>query len=182
MFLLWAKVLQSRADVSIHICAGNVSLGQDTEYIEIQFQLIYVRGMFSCGHGDMTGLDSWGFNSHMCGECFRCNSPRRVQGRFNSYMRGECFGIRALSRRTHGVSTHICAGNVSFVFYNSVVLNNVSTHICAGNVSDCSGHYAGVCRCFNSYMRGECFPSGDLLMQLAMCFNSYMRGECFGES
>ena len=32
--------------VSTHICAGNVSLGQDTEYIEIQFQLIYVRGMF----------------------------------------------------------------------------------------------------------------------------------------
>ena len=145
--------------VSTHICAGNV-----------------FPGMFT--------MESSGpcFNSYMCGECFRCNSPRRVQGRFNLYMCGECFGIRVLSCRTHGVSTHICAGNVSFVFYNSVVLNNVSTHICAGNVSDCSGHYAGVCRCFNSYMRGECFPSGDLLMQLAMCFNSYMRGECFGES
>ena len=66
--------------VSTHICAENVSLGQDTEYIEIQFQLIYVRGMFFCGHGDMTGLDGWGFNSYMCGECFLLGRAPRCYG------------------------------------------------------------------------------------------------------
>ena len=98
------------------------------------------------------------FNSYMCGECFRCNSPRRVQGRFNSYMRGECFGIRALSRRTHGVSTHICAGNVS------------------GRRSCFGGATAGG---FNSYMCGECFTFQTPLALPGFRFNSYMCGECF---
>ena len=80
MFLLWAKVLQSRADVSIHICAGNVLVRGEGDGVCEGFQLIYVRGMFSCGHGDMTGLDGWGFNSYMCGECFLLGRAPRCYG------------------------------------------------------------------------------------------------------
>ena len=48
-------------------------------------------------------------------------------------------------------------GNVSILCFGGGTAVAISTHTCAGNVSDYSGHYAGVCRCFNSYMRGECF-------------------------
>ena len=46
MFLLWAKVLQSRADVSIHICAGNVLVRGEGNGVCEGFQLIYVRRTF----------------------------------------------------------------------------------------------------------------------------------------
>ena len=79
-------------DISTHICAGNVSLGQDTEYIEIQFQLIYVRGMFRC----RPGTPAHGHKFQLI------------------YVRGMFRGDEAiLEVLRQEVSTHICAGNVS---------------------------------------------------------------------
>ena len=118
------------AVVSTHICVGNVSLhyaGGVAAVLRV-FQFIYVRGMFYV-------MLAFGI------------SPAMVC--FNSYMCEECFGIRALLRRTHSVSTHICAGNVS---------NSAN---------------------FNSYMRGECFACRRCPGCRWSCFNSYMCGECF---
>ena len=100
--------------VSTHICAGNVS-----------------PGMFT--------MESSGpcFNSYMCGESFRCNSPRRVQGRFNSYMCRECFGQMHL-RQTHPnrFDSYMCGE--CFKLVNVEIQTSafvVSTYICVGNVS-----------------------------------------------
>ena len=124
------------------------------------FQFIYVRGMFL--------LSDWTYLSLQVFQFIY------VRGMFQYRPGTPAYGHKFQLIYVRGMFFLVC------LRWSQVGL--VSTHICAGNVSDCSGHYAGVCRCFNSYMRGECFPSGDLLMQLAMCFNSYMRGECFGES
>ena len=101
-------------DISTHICAGNVSLGQDTEYIEIQFQLIYVRGMFRC----RPGTPAHGHKFQLI----------YVRGMF----RGDEAVLEVLRQE---VSTHICAGNVSRFKRRLPFRAFVSTHICAGNVS-----------------------------------------------
>ena len=117
--------------VSTHICAGNVS-----------------PGMFT--------MESSGpcFNSYMCRECFRCNSPRRVQGRFNSYMCGECF----------------------YASPPNVLADSVSTHICAGNVSSCRRTVCGFWSRFNSYMCGECFVFNRVQARMEKFQLIYVRG------
>ena len=94
------------------------------------------------------------FNSYMCGECFaRRRCPGCRWSCFNSYMCGECFSVGSVV-----VSTHICAGNVSFrIRYRTMEHALVSTHICAGECSNTGrGHWPmGIS--FNSYMCGEYF-------------------------
>ena len=117
-------------------------------------------------------------------------------------MRGECFGIRALSRRTHSVSTHICAGNVSsspritphigprfnsymrgecfvqsFWDFHSKFL--VSTHMCAGNVpGGIPGGETGDC-VSTHICAGNVSYKVRCIYDRHIRFNSYMHGECF---
>ena len=123
-------------DISTHICAGNVSLGQDTEYIEIQFQLIYVRGMFRCRPG--TPAHGHKFQLIYVRGMFRCRPGTPAHGhKFQLiYVRGMFRGDEAvLEVLRQEVSTHICAGNVSRFKRRLPFRAFVSTHICAGNVS-----------------------------------------------
>ena len=122
--------------VSTHICAGNVSLGQDTEYIvsthicagnvflwtwgydwfgRLGFQLIYMRGMFPSPGAATT--------AHILFQLI--------------YMRGMFLLVCLRWSQVGLVSTHICAGNVSGATVRAGC-RGVSTHICAGNVSNWS--------------------------------------------
>ena len=118
--------------VSTHIRAGNVSEFWEQANKMLKFQFIYAREMFPQVH--RPGHEAGGFDSYMCGECFR----------------GCCY-----SRLRSGVSIHICARNVSpmvtirlimpsfqlmyvrgmFLLLDWTYLSLVSIHICAGNVS-----------------------------------------------
>ena len=156
-FLHTCTVFLFAPQVSIHICARNVSpYSKITCSDFIMFRFIYVRGMFQ---GMMLLLTAfWRFNSYMCGECFLqhyggdvhhavsthicegnvSSSPRitpHIGPRFNSYMCGDCFFFRLSRVMRLCVSTHICAGNVSPAGDATVAVGVVSIHICAGNVS-----------------------------------------------
>ena len=88
------------------------------------FQFIYVRGMFL--------LSDWTYLSLQVFQFIYVRGMflRWFCGGFNSYMCGECFSVGSVV-----VSTHICAGNVSFrIRYRTMEHALVSTHICAGGM------------------------------------------------
>ena len=127
--------------VSTHICAGNVSQAMLTLFHDmLEFQLVYAWGMFL-----YRGLQ-----------------------------------VRGTSAR---VSTHICAGNVSRQYVPERVVDVVSTHICAGNVSAKPGEIVTNRFEFQLiYARGMFSSLNSEVVRVTRCFNSYMRGECFGGS
>ena len=116
--------------VSIHICTGNVS-----PLVLWWFQLIYVRGMFPSASGIGRWSTRWFRLIYVRGECFNTGRGHQPMGiSFNSYMCGEYFW-RLVDVISKCVSTHICAGNVSFARSRYDSAHFISTHICAGNVS-----------------------------------------------
>ena len=142
--------------VSTHICAGNVSASPAFPFGAIDVSTYICAGNVSGRRSCFGGATAGGFNSYMCGECFTFQTPLALPGfRFNSYMCGECFMPFSTLVSCCPVSTHICAGNVS---YNSRRLGQ--SH-----------------RCFNSYMRGECFDMWDDLLLVDLEFQLiYARG------
>ena len=171
------------AVVSTHICAGNVSSSlRITPYIVprfnsymrgecfcygpkfyravLMFRFIYVRGMFSCGHGDMTGLDGWGFNSYICGECFRFPGfSVWCHRRFNLYMCGECFGATKLFWRCYGRRFQLIYVRGMFHVSNAACPSGLSFQLIyvRGMFRGLLMSYPVAFWRFNLYMHGECF-------------------------
>ena len=145
------------------------------------FRFIYARGMF---HPEVSIMiqDYLRFNSYMHGECFRIINIITCLWDVSTHIcAGNVSWTLASAMDIITVSTHICVGNVLGRYYVSICCAVVSTHICAGNVFTYEEIFGEVEECFNSYMRGDCFEVCTVWRRRTG-FNSYMRGECFTAS
>ena len=160
MFRIVADTMQEFADVSTHICVGNVSA---RPYL---------------------GVKVSSFNSYMCEECFAYGDNTLDNAVVSNHI-CVCVGNVSL-HYAGGVAAVLRVFQFIYVrgMFHVMLAFGISPamasiHICVGNVSGWYIHRPAPCRGFDSYMCGGCFARRRCPGCRWSCFNSYMCGECF---